>query len=73
MAASMAKLTAADTANEVVSEALQIHGANGYMRGHPLEYLYRFARGYRIAGGTDEIQRNTIARRLKRDGLPPLL
>jgi alkylation response protein AidB-like acyl-CoA dehydrogenase len=56
----------------VVSEALQIHGANGYQQGHPLEYLYRFARARRIAGGTDEIVKNQIASVLKEDGLPHL-
>lgn len=71
--AGMAKLAATRSADNIVDEALQIHGANGYMQGHPLEYLYRYIRGYRIAGGTDEIQRNTIARLLERDGLPPLL
>ena len=71
--AGMAKLAATRSADSIVDEALQIHGANGYMQGHPLEYLYRYIRGYRIAGGTDEIQRNTIARLLERDGLPPLL
>ena len=56
----------------VVSEALQIHGANGYQKEHPLEYLYRLARGRRLAAGTDEIQKNTIASVLKKDGLPSL-
>jgi alkylation response protein AidB-like acyl-CoA dehydrogenase len=62
---SMAKLQAGQVGEEIVSEALQIHGARGYQQGHPLEYLYRFARAYRIAGGTDGIQRNAIASRLK--------
>ena len=70
--ASLAKLYASEMVEEVVSEALQIHGANGYQRGHPLEYLYRLARGRRLAAGTDEIQKNQIARALKRDGLPDL-
>lgn len=68
----MAKLYAAVIGEEVVSEALQIHGANGYQRGHPLEFLYRMIRGMRIAGGTDGIQRNQIAKRLKEDGFPRL-
>ena len=67
---SIANYYSATMVEEVVSEALQIHGANGYQRGHELEYLYRFARSRRIAAGTDEIQKNTIGRALKRDGLP---
>ncbi|SDK62455.1 acyl-CoA dehydrogenase family protein [Natronorubrum texcoconense] len=70
--ASMAKLRASEMVEHVVSEALQIHGANGYQQGHPLEYLYRLARGRRLAAGTDEIQKNQIAAVLKQDGLPNL-
>jgi len=67
---SLATLYASEFAEEVVSEALQIHGANGYQRGHPIEYLYRFVRGFRIGAGTDEIQKNQIAATLKRQGPP---
>ncbi len=70
--AALAKLYSGEMVERVVSEALQIHGANGYQRDHPLEYLYRVARGRRLAAGTDEIQKNTIAQALKADGLPPL-
>lgn len=69
----IAKLYASEMAERVVSEALQIHGANGYQKGHSLEYLYRLQRGYRIAGGTDEIQKNTIANMLKENGVPELV
>lgn len=67
---SVAKLHCSETAEEVVSEAVQVVGARAYQQGHPLEYLYRLTRGRRIAAGTDEMQRNTIARALKEDGLP---
>lgn len=69
----VAKLYSAEMVEEVVSEALQIHGANGYQQGHPLEYLYRFARGQRIAAGTDAIQKNVIASFLKKKGVPSLV
>lgn len=69
----IANLYSGEVAETIVSEALQIHGANGYQQGHPLEYLYRLHRGFRIAGGTDEIQRNTIATYLKERGVPSLL
>ncbi|PSQ25500.1 acyl-CoA dehydrogenase [Halobacteriales archaeon QS_9_68_17] len=67
---SVAKLHCSAMAERVVSEAVQIVGARAYQRGHPLEYLYRLTRGRRIAAGTDEMQRNTIARSLKEDGVP---
>lgn len=70
---SMAKLFSSEHAERIVSEALQVHGANGYQRGHPLEYLYRMVRGRRLAAGTDEIQKNQIAAAMKRDGLPDLV
>jgi alkylation response protein AidB-like acyl-CoA dehydrogenase len=67
---SIAKLFSSETVERVVSEALQVHGANGYQQGHPLEYLYRLARGRRIAAGTDEIQKNNIADVVFDRGLP---
>lgn len=67
---SVAKLHCSETAERVVSEAVQIVGARAYQRGHPLEYLYRLTRGRRIAAGTDEVQKNTIARALKEHGVP---
>lgn len=69
---SIAKLYSAEIAEEVVSESLQLFGANGYQQGHPLEYLYRMVRGRRIAAGTDEIQKNSIASVVKENGLPSL-
>jgi alkylation response protein AidB-like acyl-CoA dehydrogenase len=68
MESSIAKVFANEAGQEVIDEALQIHGANGYQKGHPLEYLYRWVRGWRIAGGTVEIHRNGIARLLKKYG-----
>lgn len=66
LAASLAKLYSSEMVEDVVSEALQVHGANGYMQGHPLEYLYRLARGRRMAAGTDEIQKEGIVAELER-------
>jgi len=68
----IAKLFATEIAEHVVDQSLQMHGAGGYQQGHPLEYLYRIVRGYRIAGGTDEIMRNTIADLVEQNGLPEI-
>jgi alkylation response protein AidB-like acyl-CoA dehydrogenase len=68
----IAKCFSAEMVDPVVSEALQIHGAAGYQQGHPLEYLYRLARSRRIGGGTTEMQKNSIATVLKRDGYNPI-
>jgi hypothetical protein len=59
-----AKTFAAEMAQEVTSQALQIHGAAGYGRGLPLERMMRDARMFAIGGGTVEMMRNVIADRI---------
>jgi alkylation response protein AidB-like acyl-CoA dehydrogenase len=58
---SLVKLHASETAKFVTDTAMQLHGALGVSRAMPLEWLYRLARGWTIAGGTVEIHRNIIA------------
>ncbi len=60
--ASMAKLFASRTANEVAREAIQIHGGAGYTREFPVERYFRDARVTEIYEGTTEIQRLVISR-----------
>lgn len=59
--ASMAKLYASEIAEEVASEAVQIHGGNGYTRDYPVERQFRHTKIYQVGEGTSEIQRNIIA------------
>ncbi|MBE0508662.1 MAG: acyl-CoA dehydrogenase family protein [Marinospirillum sp.] len=62
--ASMAKLMATEKGNAACYAALQLLGANGYMKDYPLE---RFARDIRVTSiyeGTSEIQKVIIARQL---------
>jgi acyl-CoA dehydrogenase len=59
---SIAKTYATETANKVASDAIQILGAQGYMKDHPLERHYRDARQLMIVEGTSQIQRLVIAR-----------
>jgi alkylation response protein AidB-like acyl-CoA dehydrogenase len=61
---SMAKLYAGQQANQIVDRVLQIHGGMGYTRELPIERWYRELRLLRIYEGTDEIQRQSIARNL---------
>lgn len=61
--AAIAKTFANEAALSVVSDAMQLFGANGYSASYPLERLYRDVRGFAIAGGTTQIQRNLIARK----------
>ncbi len=59
-----AKTFAAEMAQAVTGQALQIHGAAGYGRSLPLERMARDARMFAIGGGTVEMMRNLIADRL---------
>ncbi len=61
---SMAKAYATEMANRVASNALQVLGAQGYMKDHPLERHYRDARQLMIVEGTSQIQRLVISRAL---------
>ncbi len=60
--ASMAKLYASETANEVANQAVQILGGYGYMKEYPVERFFRDARVTEIYEGTSEIQRIVISR-----------
>jgi len=60
--ASMAKAFSSKTAVEITSEAVQIHGGNGYTDTYPVERYMRDAKFFMIGGGTSEIQNLIIAR-----------
>jgi hypothetical protein len=61
---SVAKTVASEAAVKVASDAIQILGAQGYMKDHPLERHYRDARQLMIVEGTSQIQRLIISRAL---------
>ncbi|NLA86939.1 MAG: acyl-CoA dehydrogenase, partial [Clostridiales bacterium] len=60
-AASMAKYYATETALEIVSAALQMHGGYGYIKEYPIERMYRDARVLTIFEGTSQVQQMVIA------------
>jgi len=60
----MAKLFASDIAMRVVEDAVQILGGYGYMRDFPVEKMMRDVKILQIYEGTNQIQRNNIAREL---------
>jgi len=62
--ACMAKLYASEMAEEVASDAIQIHGGYGYLQDFPVERIYRDVRVCQIYEGTSEIQRLVIARQV---------
>jgi alkylation response protein AidB-like acyl-CoA dehydrogenase len=62
--AGMAKLFASETALEVATDAMRIHGGVGYTTDLPVERYYRDAPLMVIGEGTNEIQRLVITRGL---------
>jgi len=58
--AAMAKLTATESAQQVIDAALQMHGGVGVMTGQLIERLYREIRALRIYEGATEVQRLII-------------
>jgi (2S)-methylsuccinyl-CoA dehydrogenase len=65
--AGMAKAFAAEMAERVTSEMLQVFGGYGYSREYPAQRFWRDARVFRIFEGTSEIQYEVIARRILDD------
>lgn len=60
--AAMAKMTATESAQQVIDAAVQIWGGCGVVSNHPVERLYREIRALRIYEGATEVQQLIIAR-----------
>jgi alkylation response protein AidB-like acyl-CoA dehydrogenase len=70
--AGMAKLFASETAMEIALNAVRIHGGYGYSTEFDVERYFRDAPLMIVGEGTNEIQRNVIARQLiKRNSVAP--
>jgi acyl-CoA dehydrogenase len=67
--ASCAKMLASEMVGRVADRAVQVHGGSGYIRGVPVERMYRDVRVLRIYEGTTQIQQLVIAKDLLRHGL----
>ena len=61
---SMAKNFACSTSDKVTYDAVQIFGGYGFMRGYPVERLYRDNRVLSIGGGTTEIMKEIISKHI---------
>lgn len=62
LAAAAAKLYASEIAQEVTTEAVQVHGGYGYVKEFHVERLMRDAKITQIYEGTSEVQKIVIAR-----------
>lgn len=65
--AAQAKLFTTDMAMKHITNALQIHGGNGYSREYRVERLFRDIKLSQIYEGTNQIQRLIIARQIQRE------
>jgi acyl-CoA dehydrogenase len=65
--AAMAKAFAADMAQKVATDAVQVYGGYGFNKEYPVEKLYRDSKIYQIYEGTSQIQRLIIAREVYKD------
>lgn len=65
--AGMAKMVAAEHANEVVEDSFRIHGGYGYSKEYEIERLMREVKFMLIGEGTSDIQKMIIGRRLLED------
>ena len=63
----MAKVYASKTAMDVTTEAVQVHGGNGYVKEYHVERLMRDAKITQIYEGTSEIQKIVISRGILKD------
>ena len=68
----LAKWTATEALGRVVDRAIQLHGAQALLRGHPLERLYRASRSLRVAEGPTELLRLSVAGDLREAGADAL-
>lgn len=66
MQVSMAKRFATDASMRIATDAVQIFGGYGYMQEYKVERYFREAKRGQIVEGTNQIQRNNIARELLR-------
>jgi hypothetical protein len=62
--AAIAKCFATDAAMKVATDAVQLFGAAGISADYPINRYFRDAKVLQIVEGTNQIQRNIIARTL---------
>ncbi|QTY26610.1 acyl-CoA dehydrogenase family protein [Flavobacterium sp. CS20] len=67
LSGAMAKLYASQVAMDVSTEAVQIHGGNGYVKEYHVERMMRDAKITQIYEGTSEIQKIVISRSILND------
>jgi acyl-CoA dehydrogenase len=62
--AAVAKLQTTELMMQLLDDCLQMHGGNGYMWEYPICRAFADNRFSRIAGGSNEVMRELVARSL---------
>jgi alkylation response protein AidB-like acyl-CoA dehydrogenase len=62
--AAVAKVACSERATAIVQRGMEVMGAYSYAVEYPMERFYREVKLFEIAGGTNQILRNVIAKRL---------
>lgn len=62
--ACLVKLCNDEAFHRIADRAVQIHGGAGMMKENPVNKLFLIGRNLRVPGGSDEVQRSTIAETL---------
>jgi acyl-CoA dehydrogenase len=62
--AAEAKWWCTDLAKRTIDQCLQLHGGYGYMEEYPIARAWRDCRAMPIYGGTNEIMKDLIGRRM---------
>ncbi|HUR24882.1 MAG TPA: acyl-CoA dehydrogenase family protein [Candidatus Thermoplasmatota archaeon] len=62
--ASMGKLYASEVGMWVTTQAIQVHGGNGYTKDYPVERMFRDVKLCEIGEGSSEVQRMVIAKQI---------
>ena len=63
-AAAIAKAFASDVAMKVATDAVQLFGASGISNDYPINRYFRDAKSVQVVEGSNQIQRNIIAKNL---------
>ena len=58
----LCKVFATEAIGQIVDAAIQLHGGQALVVGHPLEALYRRVRAWRLAEGASDVLRLNVAR-----------
>ena len=59
---SQIKVVAPNIAQQIIDDAIQMHGGGGLSNDYPLTALYAYMRILRLADGPDEVHRGLIAK-----------